>query len=243
MNVASRKAPYDDLRNKLPARYFEPGWTGEFQRLLHEAVGPGMTVLDLGSGRNPAVQPADRAGGITYVGLDLSSAELQRAPTGAYDETYVADARTHVIELDERFDTVLSFQVLEHVRPLDHVVANVRRYLRPGGRFVAQFSGTFSVFGVINKIVPQRIGTWSLEKLLQRHPESIFPAHYHHCYHTKIRKIFDGWTTVRIVPIYAGASYLHFSRPLQVAYLTYENWAVRSDRRNLASHYVVDAIR
>jgi SAM-dependent methyltransferase len=180
---------------------------------------------------------------MTYVGLDLSSAELRRAPAGSYDEMHVADACEHVPGLDARFDVVLSFQVLEHVRPLDDVVANVRRYLRPGGRFVAQFSGTFSLFGIINKVIPQKVGLLALEKLLQRDPDTVFPAHYHHCYDAALRKMLADWSAVDIVPIYTGAHYLRFSRPLQTAYLAYENWTVRTERRNLASYYVVDAIR
>ena len=80
------------------------------------------------------------------VGLDIS--KLARAPVGSYDSVVVADLVDPLPQLMESFDLIVSFQVLEHVRPLDRAVENMRRYLRANGRLVAQLSGTFSLFGI-----------------------------------------------------------------------------------------------
>lgn len=46
-----------------------------------------------------------------------------------------------------------------------------------------------------------------------------------------------------ITPRFLGARYLRFARPLQRAYLVYEDWAARHDRGDLATHYLVVARR
>jgi SAM-dependent methyltransferase len=200
-----------------------------------------MVVLDVGSGRLPAIAPEERPQGVHYAGLDISEPELRRAPQGSYDEVIVQDIVTPNADLSGRFDLVISFQVLEHVSSLDQAFRNVELYLKPGGRFIAQFSGAFSVFGIVNRLVPRRAGKFALERLLKRQPDTVFPAYYHHCWDSKIRELLAGWQQAEIVPRFGGAKYLQFARPLQLVYLLYENWAERRNHANLASHYLVDA--
>ena len=102
---------------------------------------PGMSVLDLGSGKMPALNPDCRPAGLNYVGLDITAGELARAPSGSYDETVVSDVLEFRPELEGRFDLALSLFLFEHVEPLNAAIENVRRYLRPGGRLIAQLAG------------------------------------------------------------------------------------------------------
>ncbi len=62
-------------------------------------------------------------------------------------------------------------------------------YLKPGGRLVAQMSGTFSAFGLLNQVLPQSVSMWALRKATRRAPESIFPAYYHHCWATRLEQM------------------------------------------------------
>jgi SAM-dependent methyltransferase len=200
-----------------------------------------MVVLDVGSGRLPAVAPEERPQGVHYAGLDISESELRRAPQGSYDEVIVQDIVTSNCDLSGRFDLVISFQVLEHVSSLDQAFCNVESYLKPGGRFIAQFSGAFSLFGIVNRLIPRAIGKFALEKLLKRQPDTVFPAYYHHCWDGKIRALLADWEQAEVVPRFRGAKYLRFARPLQHAYLFFENWAERNGLANVATHYLVDA--
>ena len=202
-----------------------------------------MTILDVGSGRRPTISIAERPPGCRYVGLDLSAAELSRAPQGAYDEVWVADAVDHVAALDGGFDLVISWQVLEHVKPLDAAFDNFRGYLRPGGQFVGQFSGSFAFFAVGSRVIPHRFARWALKTLLGRDPDTVFPAHYHHCWDGALHRILSQWTSHQVIPRYLGAEYLRFSRIVRGVYLVYEEWAYRSRHRNLATHYLVEAER
>ena len=59
----------------------------------------------------------------------------------------VADARDFTY--DEPFDAVFSNAVLHWVKPPEEAVACIRRALKPGGRFVAEFGGRGNVAAVI----------------------------------------------------------------------------------------------
>lgn len=200
-------------------------------------------MLDVGSGRRPTILGQQRPAGVSYAGLDVSRAELERAPAGSYDELHVADVVQRVPELQGRFDLVVSWQVLEHVKPLAAALDNIRSYLRPGGRAVVQLSGRFSVFGLINMVIPQRLGILAMQRLLNRDPETVFPAYYDRCTYYGLVDMLGNWSEIEIVPRYNGAGYLSFFAPAQRAYLWYEDWACRNERQNLATHYLVTAVK
>jgi hypothetical protein len=168
---------------------------------------------------------------------------MLRAPVGSYDEYYVSDVTKRVEAFKEQFDVVISWQVLEHVKPLEAAFENIHYYLKPGGRMLTQFSGTFSIFGLINQVIPSSVAPWALKKLTRRDPETVFPAYYHHCWSSAIARGLQDWSEVEIVSRYNAAGYWRFAKLLQKLYLKYENWAERTGRDNLATHYLVDARR
>ena len=224
-----------------PPRYAEP-WRREFDRLAEATMRPGCTILDVGSGRAPTFAPAARPEGSMYVGLDVSGEELAKAPAGSYDEAWEADITTLRPELCDRFDLVVSWQVLEHVKPLPSAFANIRRYLVPGGRCVAQLSGRYSVFALLNRMVANEVGGAIAARVMRRDRDTVFPAHYDACYEAALARMLAGWSAVEIHPRYKGAAYFNFSRTLQRLYLHYEDWT-QQGRPNLATHYIVDAFR
>jgi SAM-dependent methyltransferase len=233
-----------DARVSLPDRY-QSEWNAPFRREVFQRLRPGVAVLDIGAGRQPSVDRGDRPEQTHWVGLDLDASELKAAGAGAYDECIAGDVAVAIADLEGRFDLALSWQVLEHVRPLDQAIENVHGYLKEGGTFVSLLSGSWSAFGVLNRMLPAQLGVRLVERVMRRsandHP--VFPAYYDQCYGTGLLRLFAAWRDVRIRPLYRGASYFHFSRPLQELYLAYEN-AV-SDRRlaNLATHYLVVATK
>lgn len=226
----------------MPARYTE-AWRGPFDERLAASLRPGMAILDVGSGRRPTVSPENRPPGTRYVGLDISAAELALAPPGSYDETFVADAVRRVPELEGRFDLIVSWQVLEHVKPLEAAFENFRAYLKPGGHVLTQFSGTFSYFALVSRLIPRRVTAWLVHRFEGRDASAVFPAHYHDCWYSRITEILRPWSSSDVVPRYRGANYLHKLGPIRSLYLIFENWLVRSGRRNLATHYLVRAQR
>jgi SAM-dependent methyltransferase len=227
---------------RRPPRY-EVDWVGQFEGFFAPDLVVGVSILDVGSGRRPILLPSRRPAGCRYVGMDVSSEELDAAPSGAYDEVVVGNITTQIPTLNARFDLVISWQVLEHVKPLHLAVENIRSYLRPGGHFVALLSGRFALFSLLGRMLPHSVGARAMQHLLHREPDTVFPAPYDGCYYSALEGMLAPWSRWDIVPRYYGAMYLSFAPLLEQLYLIYENWAERSGHRNLATHYLVSARR
>lgn len=229
---------------EMPPRYHSR-WREPFEANIRSRLRDGMTVLDLGSGRNPTVVPEERPPRTRYVGLDVSEEELLMAGSGAYDELVVADLATPVHALVGTIDLAVSWQVFEHVKPLDRALDNLHAYLKPGGTLISLFSGRWSAFGIANRLLPSPVGSRLVERSMRRrgtnHP--VFPAFYDRCSERGLRQMTAGWKEVEIYPLFRGANYFHFSRMLTRAYLAYENTVHRVGVADLATHYLLIARR
>lgn len=230
------------LQGRLPPRYRD-FWRGPFAAELDGALVPGIQILDVGSGAEPTLSPEARPPGSRYVGLDVSPHEFTRAQGGSYDETVIANVCDHLPELVGRFDLILSFQVLEHVEPLGDAIENMRSYLQPGGLMVHRLSGGRSLASLLNRGMPESLASWLEVRLRGRDPDSIFPATYDHCTYSDLKTMLRDFSSLTIVPQYTGALYFRFLRPLQAAYLGFEEWTYRREKHDLASYYVVSARR
>lgn len=229
---------------KLPARYALPWQQPFLDCIAHELV-PGARVLDVGSGARPAVAVRQRPPDVHYVGLDISGEELRRAPAGAYDELIVADISQPLPELTHRFDLVLSWQTLEHVSSMRGALASQEGALVPGGRLLAMLTGAWSVQALVARVVPYQLSRRVQAHLLGVAAEDKFPTRYDSCSLRALSRLLDAgsWSTWEITPFYKSGGYLRFSRPIQRAYLHYENWAARGPRPALATHFLLDARR
>ena len=108
-------------------------------------VTPGMVVLDVGCGRGEILRHAAQLGadayGIDYapVAVNMSRHVIDPLDGVAPGRTavYLADAKSLPFP-DATFDRVLMFDVVEHLHPweLDQALAEIRRVLKPDGRFI-----------------------------------------------------------------------------------------------------------
>ncbi len=233
-----------DAKVELPARY-HTRWQDPFEDSIRARMEDSMTVLDVGSGRNPTVTPTERPPNTTYVGLDLSSKELQMAAPGSYDELVVTDVRTRVPALVGRVDLAVSWQVFEHIEPLDAALDNLHAYLKAGGALISLFSGRWSAFGVVNRLIPDAVGSHLVERSMRRRGMNrpVFPAHYDSCTYSALTRMTTRWSDVEIHPLFRAATYFHFSRFLTRTYLAYENAVCRAGLADLATHYLLIARR
>lgn len=245
MSVPIPSAPALELpevrAGRLPARY-GISMQSVFLEHVSPLLKPDMAVLDVGAGRHPAIAPEHRPPGCRYVGLDISEPELRAAPSAAYDATITHDI-TRPLLCEQPFDLVLSWQVLEHVKPIDDALENLRLLLRPGATMAAQVSGSFAAFSLLARVVPHRIRIRAMARLLGHPAEIKFPTHYDRCWASALERALDTWSSVTVLPYYRGAGYFGFARPLQRAYLRYESVVARRDVRNLATHYLLVARR
>lgn len=224
----------------LPQRYGESHSLLErLQKSLVPMLEPGQTILDVGAGRSPTIDPRQRPADCHYVGLDIVAGELSAAPDGAYDETYVSDIARFDARLAERFNVVMGCHVLEHVRSVPAALENIRRYLHPGGRLGMLFACTFSGHALANRMLSEQLGA----RLLDRAPDSKFPAVYDHCWPAALRAAMTEWSCVETVPLFLGAHYFARWPLLQRTFLHYESWAQQLGLEQLASHLILLARR
>ena len=122
---------------------------------------PGETVLDLGCGTGQLTrQIAER--GADAVGLDSAPAMVAQARMN-YPALRFLLADGTDFSLDERVDAVFSNAALHWMTKPEAVVACVRRALKPGGRFVAEFGGQSNVATIVAAIraeVPDAVNPW-----------------------------------------------------------------------------------
>jgi SAM-dependent methyltransferase len=226
---------------QLPERYGYP-----MQQVLRDKLAPllrpGKAILDVGSGRVPTLAIPARPERCRYTGVDISGSELESAPFGAYTDVLVHDI-TKPLPEESAYDLALSWQALEHVRPLELALDNIRRALKPGGTLLAQLSGSRAFFSVAARVMPHRLRVKVAARLLGHPSDEKFPTEYDHCHARALTDMLSGWTTVELTPFYRGAPYFNFSRLLQRTYLVYENAIEARGRRGLATHYLIVAQR
>jgi trans-aconitate methyltransferase len=97
----------------------------------------GERILDVGCGEG-SLTAQIAAAGATVVGVDASN-EMVAAAVARGLDARVADAER--LPFEREFDAVFSNAALHWVRDHDAMLAGVRRALKPGGRFVAEFGG------------------------------------------------------------------------------------------------------
>ncbi len=237
-------------RQREPAVTFissSPGdyhpWLAPFRSRIDATLSSGIRILDLGAGRRPVLLPGERPPQCHYTGMDISEQELCKAPRHSYDERVAADMTTYQSQLCASFDLIISWQVLEHVRPLDVAFANIHSYLRPGGQVVLFFSGAFSVIAVANRLLPSAVGRRVIARIMKRDPNTVFPAFYDQCHPRGLQRMLARWTDWEIVPVWGGAGYLSSVPRVQKVYDRYEAWAKHGQHDSLATHYLVSATK
>lgn len=229
-------------RGELPLRYAEP-WGKVFFESLQPALRPGVTILDVGAGRSPILPRSHRPSETVYVGLDVAAGELSAAGPEAYDEVIVGDITDQQPGLEGRFDLIVSWQVLEHVSDARRALTNMHAYLKPGGRMVSQLSGRFAAFALLARMIPYSVSRRLMSSLIDSEPVEKFPTRYNGCDAKSLRAALSAWSEHGIIPRFKGGSYFRFWPPLERVYLAYESWAQRSGRVELATHYVIWAVK
>lgn len=138
-----------------------------------------VDVCDIGGGRNPMLTEAQVAErNLRYTVLDISQHELDLAPAGF--DTLCADVAGADFDVDGRFDLMFSKFVAEHVASGELLHRNVFRALKPGGIAIHYFPTLYCLPFVVNRIVPETLGSRILDVVAPRDRavEEKFPAKY-----------------------------------------------------------------
>jgi len=99
-------------------------------------VEDGMTLLDLGCGWGSLTSwLADRYPSSRIVAVSNSHAQRRLIESRRLPNVEVVTADVNALELDARFDRILSVEMLEHMRNYEALLARIASWLEPGGRF------------------------------------------------------------------------------------------------------------
>lgn len=128
--------PAEDPHRRLKPRLWDADWlilralSKAIDRELVRSIARSDRLLDFGCGTMPYRSTVERLGA-EYLGADFSGGMLQ----------IDSDGRLPIA--DGSVDAVLSVQVLEHVRDLDHYLGEVSRVLKDAGILVLSTHGTW----------------------------------------------------------------------------------------------------
>jgi cyclopropane-fatty-acyl-phospholipid synthase len=99
-------------------------------------VADGMTLLDLGCGWGSLTGwLAERYPGSRIVAVSNSRPQREWIESLRLPNVRVVTADVNRLELDERFDRILSVEMLEHMRNYETLFARIASWLEPGGAF------------------------------------------------------------------------------------------------------------
>jgi trans-aconitate 2-methyltransferase len=104
---------------------------------------PEERILDLGCGTGHLTARIAEAGAAA-VGLD-HSAEMLTQARQAYPKLHFVEGDARQFAFPEPFDAVFSNAALHWIREPEAVLCSVRKALKHGGRFVAEFGGRDNV--------------------------------------------------------------------------------------------------
>ena len=100
---------------------------------------PGERILDLGCGTGHLTAKIAETGAYA-MGIDRSP-EMIRQAKDRYPSLRFEVMDAQEIALDGNFDAVFSNATLHWIKEPERVIVGIKKLLRPGGRFVAEFGG------------------------------------------------------------------------------------------------------
>ncbi len=156
--LAGPESMYRELE-ELPWYYLDS--KPEFDIALRH-VADAERILEVGAGAGAFGRLLSTRG--AYIGLELNSSAVEQAVATGLDVRRES-LGDHLASQPDRYDAVVSFQVMEHVPAVGQFLRECRSSLRPGGRLVVSVPSHDGFMGVeLNNILdlpPHHITQWS----------------------------------------------------------------------------------
>lgn len=160
------------------------GWNG-YESSVIEAIEKknARIICDIGGGANPLLgEDYIQNKGISYYILDISEAELDKAP-GTYKRIVKDIASQEFTPDTPTFDLVFSKMLAEHVKDGKQFHKNVLTMLAEDGLAVHFFPTLYALPFLVNRLVPETLAVKLADVLTPRdkHQHAKFPAYYSWC--------------------------------------------------------------
>lgn len=151
-------------------------WDDElFRQHLLRHIGPATRCLDFGCGRGNVRQMNFKGVAGWVAGVDPEPA--------VFDNPYLDDGRLldlqamHIPHPDANFDVVFADNVMEHVVDPPTTLREIRRVLKPGGRFLAKTPNKWHYMPIIARLTPTAFHRF-YNRLRGREVIDTFPTQY-----------------------------------------------------------------
>jgi 2-polyprenyl-3-methyl-5-hydroxy-6-metoxy-1,4-benzoquinol methylase len=142
-----------------------------------------IKICDIGGGANP-ILPLQfiHDNHLDCTVLDISSAELDKAPEGY--KKLIQDIEAESFIPANQFDLVITKMIAEHLRDGRLFHKNIFSMLKPGGIAVHYFPTLYALPFLVNRLVPEKLSSVMLDIFLPRNRYQLgkFHAHYSWCY-------------------------------------------------------------
>jgi SAM-dependent methyltransferase len=188
-------------------------------------------VVEIGPGKQSIFESFDDWGG-RLIKIDISADQL-----GSHGNRVVAYAESLPIA-DNSVDLVVSQSVLEHLGDVAGFLRETHRILKPGGMTIHLCPNKFSVFAMLNQLLPKRV-TKVLLHALKEGSDGIcgFPARYDQCYASAMKNALRhaDLSLVTLEASFCQSGYFEFFLPLFLASVAYESM-VRKIHEDLAGY-------
>jgi len=132
---------YDEAAEAYLLRFGDSAAKARWGQELIRRLPPDGRVLDLGCGAGVPLARSLVAKGFDVLGVDISQRQIELARANVPEARFVQAEMTSLEAPDCSFDGVAAFYSLNHLPRDDYpaLLAKIRRWLRDGGTFVANF--------------------------------------------------------------------------------------------------------
>lgn len=142
-----------------------------FERNIASGLNSSAVVLDVGCGYTAPVL-RELAHRCHVIGIDV--VDLQPSSNIAL----IRSTGDRIPLADDSVDVVICRSVLEHVEHPSLVLHEIRRVLRPNGRFVFLTPNRWDYASIGATLIPNRLHPWIVRKLEGRAESDTFPTYY-----------------------------------------------------------------